>query len=251
MPPDPPIETAVILAAGMGSRLHAGAGPSGSKPLTAVGGAPLILHTLRLLAACAVRWVVIVTGYRADDLTAFVRQAAPAGIEIVFAQNDAWTKANGVSVLCARPRVPSEFLLLMADHVFAPEALDGLLSDKARPMAGGAVLAIDRKIDAIFDLPDATLVRTDGQGVMLEIGKGLAEFDAVDTGLFRATSGLFDALQAEFDQRGDCSLSDGIRRLARAGRMRLHDIGDAWWQDVDTPEMLAEAERRLGIGPSR
>jgi 1L-myo-inositol 1-phosphate cytidylyltransferase len=240
-------DTAVILAAGMGSRLHAGAGPSGSKPLTAVAGAPLILHTLRQLAAHAIQRVVIVTGYRADELTRFVRAASPVGVEVVFVQNDQWMKAGGISVLCARRHVPGEFLLLMSDHVFAPEILAGLMSDAARPPEHGAVLAIDRKIDTIFDLPDATLVQTDDQGQMLDIGKGLTVYDAVDTGLFRVTSGLFDALQAEYDRQGDCTLSDGIRQLARAGRMRLHDIQDAWWQDVDTPEMLAEAERRLGL----
>jgi hypothetical protein len=31
--------------------------------------------------------------------------------------------------------------------------------------------------------------------------------------------------------------------LAETGRALAIDIGEAWWQDVDTPEMLARAEQ--------
>ena len=44
---------------------------------------------------------------------------------------------------------------------------------------------------------------------------------------------------------GDCSLADGVRAMAAAGQMRLIDIGDGWWQDVDDRAMLEEAESRL------
>jgi hypothetical protein len=33
--------------------------------------------------------------------------------------------------------------------------------------------------------------------------------------------------------------------MASEGKARAVDIGNAWWQDIDTPEMLAQAEKHL------
>ena len=45
--------------------------------------------------------------------------------------------------------------------------------------------------------------------------------------------------------RNDCSLADGIHLMAADDKVRAIDIGNAWWQDVDTPEMLQHAEKQL------
>ena len=241
-----PVDTAVILAAGNGRRLHPDAQAPPSKPLTRVGGVPLIVRTLVHLKRKGVRRAVVVTGYRADEVRATLEgEARLEGLDVVFAHNGDWRKSNGVSVLTARPHVKGEFLLLMADHVFSPDMLDVVLREEARPDADGAVLAIDRKIDDVYDLDDATLVRTDSRGAIVAISKELSDFDAVDTGLFRCSSGLFSALQAEQTERGDCSLSNGVQRLAGQGRMGTIDVGAAWWQDVDTPGASAHAEHML------
>jgi len=36
-----------------------------------------------------------------------------------------------------------------------------------------------------------------------------------------------------------------VRRLAASGRMHALDIGDGFWQDVDTPEMMVHATKAL------
>ena len=33
--------------------------------------------------------------------------------------------------------------------------------------------------------------------------------------------------------------------MASEGKARAIEIGNAWWQDIDTPEMLTQAERHL------
>ncbi len=56
---------------------------------------------------------------------------------------------------------------------------------------------------------------------------------------------MIERIAEVYDEHGDASLSDGVQALARDGRMAVLDIGDGFWQDVDTPEMLAYAERIL------
>jgi len=86
-------------------------------------------------------------------------------------------------------------------------------------------------------------VQTRG-GRILQIGKDLTRYDAIDTGLFVCPLKIFDYLE-RVKRDGDCSLADGVRSMASEGEARAVDIGNAWWQDIDTPAMLACAETQL------
>ena len=154
-----------------------------------------------------------------------------------------YQKQNGLSVLAARPFIEGGFILTMADHVFGDEVM--VLAGSYVPAPGHAALLVDYKLDSILDVDDATKALVE-DGNIIAIDKKLADFNAVDTGVFVCTDGLMDVLQALDDENGDASLSDGVRRLAAFGRMHALDIGDGFWQDVDTPEMMGHAERVLG-----
>lgn len=242
------VTTAVVLAAGAGTRLRATMGNGDlPKPLTPVAGTPLVARTLRTLRRQGIDRAIVVTGYAAATVETCLREMDEwAGLDIQFARNPAWQRQNGISVLAARDLTNgAPFLLTMADHVYSGSIVAAL---RACPADGAAaVLAVERRLREVRDIDDATRVRTGAGGRIREIAKGLAEFDAVDTGVFLCRPALFDALEEEQAERGgDCSLSDGIRRLARQGRALTVDIpADAWWQDVDTLDDLQLAELRL------
>jgi choline kinase len=165
-------------------------------------------------------------------------------VEIRWLWNQESEKSNGVSALKARDALSEPFLLLMADHLFEPGAASELLQQPVN--AGQVILAVDRKLDQVFDMEDATKVLLQGD-LVAEIGKEIPRFDAVDTGMFLCDPALFAALQESL-QCGDCSLTDGMRRLARRGGLRAWDIGGRLWLDVDTPEALARGEQMLRGG---
>jgi 1L-myo-inositol 1-phosphate cytidylyltransferase len=227
-----PVTEAVILMAGSGSRL-ATSERAIPKPLLMVLGRPLISYTLDTLAKIGVRTVHAIVGAHAEVLLEGLGPLVPAGMLLHPIVNSDWQKQNGISVLCAANEVAAPFFLTMGDHLFDPVIPEMLLARSDRERLN---LAIDRKIDMIFDREDAMKVQTKGDRV-IGIGKELKDYDAIDTGLFLCSHELFDHLRGA--KRGDdCSLADGVRSMAGENKVVAVDIGDAWWHDVDTPAML-------------
>ena len=233
------VSDALILMAGSGSRLRAG-GPTTIKPLIPVLGRALISYIFEALVRAGIKKVCAVVGFEKQSLTEQLNSLIPRELDVLFVENPDWQKQNGISVLAAANCVAPPFLLTMSDHLFDQAIIDLLLRHADTDELN---VAIDRKRDSIFDLDDAMKVQTRGDRVVA-IGKQLTHYDAIDTGLFVCPGNFFDYLERA-KHGGDCSLAEGVRAMARDGKVRAIDIGDAWWQDVDTPAMLASAEEHL------
>lgn len=229
---------AIILAAGLGTRLADG--KPIPKPLREVRGTPLIVRVIRSLERGGVEEIALVVGYLAEELRAGLAQH-DFDASLRFYNNDEYEKPNGTSLLKARDFVAGPTFLLMSDHLWSP----GLLRAVAACEVSNdeSALGVDYRIDACFDLEDATKVRVE-RGLITEIAKDLSSFNALDTGVFLITPALIRALDAVEGPQG-CSLSQGVAKLAAQGRMKAADVGNSTWIDVDTPAAYAEAERLL------
>ena len=232
---------ALIIAAGKGARLRRWDGDL-PKPLHKVAGLPLIERAILSAKKAGITEFVIITGYRGEAIEKRLgRRAAKLGVSIQFVRNQDWDKANGHSVLKARPYLNNNFVLLMSDHIFDSK----IVTDLVRQGTGddAVTLAVDERVDEIFDLDDATKVKT-RNGAISEIGKEIPEYDAIDTGIFLCSTAIFPALDQACVE-GNGSLSEAIRLMAAKGKARTFAIGRNFWQDVDTPESLKEAEKVL------
>jgi 1L-myo-inositol 1-phosphate cytidylyltransferase len=236
------ISEAVILMAGEGSRLRC-SDKALLKPFVSVLGRPLISYTLDALTRAGIKIVHFVVGYESARMTAHIKQLVPSGVSASFIENRDWRKQNGISLLAVVDQVGAPFLLTMSDHLFDGAIIDCLL-DNSDP--GSLNIAVDRKLDSIFDLHDAMKVQTRGNKVTA-IGKDLCDYDAIDTGLFVCPLEIFNYLErARSDScQTDCSLADGVRLMAGDGKVHAIDIGQSWWQDVDNLPMLQHAERQM------
>ncbi|MFY0683037.1 MAG: NTP transferase domain-containing protein [Balneola sp.] len=232
----------LILAAGYGSRLDGISAIGGFKPLVPVAEKPLIFRTIESLEKAGCSEIVIVLGYGHQEIEEAITNSYVGSAQLVFVFNEKFHLNNGVSVLAASDHLSDVFVMTMADHVIG----DGLM-EIARtydPPDSSAVLLVDYKIDTIFDIDDATKVLSE-DGKIVSIGKQINGFNCIDTGVFVCTKGLLVSLENHYSKNGDTSISEGVQDLAKKGRMFTIDIGDGFWQDIDTPEMLEYVEKIL------
>lgn len=228
---------AVILAAGRGSRLDS---LPVSKPLCPINGRALIEWVILAAHKAGIQEFVVVTGHAREQLERHLHDFSRGqSFSISFVPNDEWEKENGLSVCAARDSVGERFVLLMSDHIFDAEILARLI---AQPLdETDLVLAVDDQIgnNPTVDLDDVTRVLAEN-GRISKIGKRIPSYNAFDTGIFLCTSALFDALRVS-QQRGDFSLTGGVRVLAERRKARVMSILGGFWIDVDDEHALQKA----------
>ncbi len=218
-------ETAVILAAGLGTRM--GGRPKG---LVRVAGREILYRTMTLLKRNGVERFVIVTNERYAPLYKKFIEMHGFTAELVI--NPEPEKGNGHSLHLARGTVSGKFVLVMSDHVYSEAFVEKAI--------GGNGLIGDRRPRWI-DISEATKVKVRNNRVE-RIGKSLKEWDAVDTGFFVLDDGIFNVTEElEREKNGDYSLSEVVERA----KLPVTFVDGLGWTDVDTPEEIKRARRML------
>lgn len=238
----PPV--AVILAAGAGRRLQRD-GFREPKPLVRILGLSLGERCTAQMQAVGVNRFVVVLGNEHERvLSHFCDIQQRRSCEMTFVVAEDWRKGNGCSAEVAEQVIGERpFLLTMVDHLLSPELIRKVLASPPEP--GEIVVGVDRLKEKIFDTSDLTKVLI-SDGRITQIGKGLEQWDAGDTGLLYCTDVLFRGL-ARASALGCCSLTEGILECIREGRVRAVDVSGGLWLDVDTREAHREAKRRVYV----
>lgn len=235
---------AVILAAGVGSRLH----PltlDRPKCLVDLGGESILHRMVRLLGAAGVGELVVATGFAA----AMVREALrDAPMRVTFAHcADFATTQNSVSLaraLAAAP--PGPVLKFDGDLVFGAELL-------ARALAGeGSTVLVD---DRASPRDEAMKVICDGDRAQ-RFGKTLDPQAArgESIGVERFTPGdraVLERVLREAHDRGetDCYYEDLYdRAIARGVSLRAVSVRELPWTEVDDFDDLARARALISAG---
>jgi len=181
----------LILAAGTGQRMKS------FKPLLNVAGLPLIERVIVTAHEAGISDFFVVTGNQAERLETFLGELARRRrLRITCIRNLDWRADNGVSLLQGETLLADdEFILLMGDHIVEEGLIETVLQE---PLGDCDVaLAVDSGVDAnrMVDLDDVTrvMVRRDR---VVAIGKGITEFNAFDTGVFRCRPSVFAAARA-------------------------------------------------------
>ncbi len=235
----PPV---VLLAAGQGSRMKAG-GIETPKQAIKMLGLTMAERSIATFMEAGIDHFIVVLGHDAQRVRSEYEAAARRrGCTIQFVRARDWHLGNGASALAAKDAVGTgSFLLAMSDHLFSPDLVRKAL--ESAPGYREVCLAVDRRLDSVSDFEDLTKVSTLGDRIV-DLGKDIDEWDAGDTGLFYCTEVLFDGLAAARAE-GEHSLSAGVRRCMRLGRVRAIDVTGSMWFDLDTPEAIEQAQKAL------
>jgi len=230
------ISKGVILAAGDGGRLAA-LTANCPKPLLPVRGKPLIYYPIQALAAAGINEIAIVVGYLASQVSEALGDGSHFGVRLEYVLNLEYQAGNAISVNKVRPWAAGEpFVLCMGDHLIEPGFVSRLLDGS--PIA--ETLCVDFAPASHHSIAEATKVLMDSPGCIKHIGKELAYWNAVDTGVFLLTEKFLDAIDELIPELGlDVEIGDVVQFLVDRGfRFATCDVSGSFWADVDTEEDL-------------
>lgn len=239
----PPV--ALVLAADPGpvtGERSAGAKPAVPRPLRKVAGLGLLERSLLTLRAAGLARFRIVLGADGPRISKQIRQLPSlAGMSIDFVDCADADAGDGVALAAGASDLHDGFLAVRVEHVMDTAFVRDFLG-RAAVSPAAAQLATDAP-SRVFDLGRATKVfAADGQ--VHAIGKELAAFDGVDAGLAYFPPGAGRRI-GELVSDGARSVADVVTRMAAERPFLAVPTEEGLWQEVDTPAMAREAERRL------
>ncbi len=227
--------TAIILAAGMGTRLReVQAAPKG---LLELGGEALVERALRLLASRGVVRAVLVTGWQAEAYAAAVaRWRGPVRVELVY-NEDYETTGSLSSLALAVPQIEGAAWVVESDLVFAAEALD-------RSLACGTEDVI--LASGPTGSGDEVWIEATPHGCLLRMGKIPGETPPVGElvgvnrfawGTLRRLAELATVLPAE------SHYEDGLNALAEEAGLEVCLVPNLAWGEIDQRSHLERVQR--------
>ncbi|MBS9404716.1 nucleotidyltransferase family protein [Halomonas sp. TRM85114] len=219
---------AMILAAGLGTRMRPLTDRC-PKPLLLVAGKPLIVHHLERLAAAGITEVVINVSYRAEQIITVLGDGSDFGVAIAWS-HEAIPLETGGGILNALPLLGEAPFLLVNGDIWCDMALSALDG----PIGLGDDLAQLVLVDNPPHHPAGDF-RLDASGRVHATGEPRLTFAGLS---------VIDPTLVADQAPGAFALAPLLRQAMAAGRVAgRHYRGD--WVDVGTPERLDDLDRRL------
>jgi UDP-N-acetylglucosamine diphosphorylase / glucose-1-phosphate thymidylyltransferase / UDP-N-acetylgalactosamine diphosphorylase / glucosamine-1-phosphate N-acetyltransferase / galactosamine-1-phosphate N-acetyltransferase len=221
---------ALILAAGMGSRLR----PltlKRPKPLLEVGKKPLLEHIIDSLSENGIREIFIVVSYKKEMIMEYFGDGSKFGVSISYLSQEDSRGGTGAAVKCAKGKIKERFILLNGDIFFdkviikkmieASKNYDGMIvcREVSNPQSYGILETDKDRIVRIVEKPDNP------------------KSNLANAGMYIFSGSIFDAIdKTALSERGELEITDSIQLLIDSGaKLTFLKIGDLW-MDIGTIE---------------
>lgn len=232
--------TALLLAAGMGSRLSP-LTDSTAKCLVGLSGIPILERLMRTLNEHGFRRLVVVVGHESDSIQDYLGDHV-GNIEISYVKSTCYRTTNNIySLWLARDEIDEPVLLIESDLVFEDPLIEGMLKpdtvavSRQLPWMNGTTVTLDsaRGVGAFclgeMSRADATHYKTVNiysfaRDTWRAIGDRLNRYVTANR-----TGDYYESVFAEMIADGSMSLSPVLFEANS-------------WYEVDTLEDLAAAE---------
>jgi len=235
------VTTALLLAAGTGSRLYP-LTQNAPKCLTLVNGQSILERMVSTLDQQGFKRLVVITGYMEDHIRGFLGDRV-GGVAIDYVFSPLYKTTNNIySLWMAREVIDESFLLLESDLVFDGSLLDGMMQPgrmavaRMRPWMEGTCVTVNRsrEVEAFWE----------------------GNAGAVD-GIKYKTVNIYSISRASWRaivKRLDWHISEGVvngyyetvfAEMVAAGRLNFTAVsfdGKPWYE-IDNVEDLAKAEK--------
>ncbi|MDO9324095.1 MAG: sugar phosphate nucleotidyltransferase [Methanoregula sp.] len=214
---------AVILAAGEGVRVRP-LTKSRPKAMIPVANHPIIEYVIDSLVKNGIRDIVVVVGYRKEQVTRFLNQL-DVPIEVVVQDKQLGTAH---ALQCAESKIHGDFLLLPGDNYIDPESVARikgipnaiLVKEHTNPSNFGVVLLKDGYISSIMEKP------------------AHAPSFLVSTGIYSLTKDFFSHIKGN-------NMTDSIAAMIQNGVPVRAIPADNWEDAIFAWDLLKMNRRRL------
>lgn len=230
------IETAVILAAGLGSRLG-NLKKDRPKAFVEIGGTTLIDRSIQLLIDKGIGQIIIGTGYLNETFDELTNRYP----QVTTFKNPIYDKTGSMYTLYVlHEMIKDSFLLLEGDLLYESSALDYILQDENENI----ILASDATFSG-----DEVYIQANHDGLLEEMSKDKSKLTHTSgelVGISKLTPKALKAMVA-FSQKNydvkdfNIHYEDAMVGIAKIVTLHVKVVEDMAWCEIDDPSHLQRA----------
>ena len=234
------VTTAVIMAAGLGSRFGKMT-ETMPKGFIEVGGKSMVIRSIETLIACGIKRIIIGTGYKKETYEALKEQYPQ--IECVFSPRYAETNSMYTLWNCREVIGDDDFILLESDIIYSKNAITELQENEHSDIM---------LITSVTKFQDQYYVEYNEKGTLTRCSTNKDEIKAKGelVGIHKLSSKFYHQLCVEYEKIVEEKPKLGYEyqllwMSQHLSPVYVHNSSDVKWYEIDDEDDLKYAEENI------